>query len=153
MATTKTTSWQRTDEPRDRHFAADELINAYIKGVKEGNEQIQKAISKQLEENLEKAGKHTSHVMTILQDRGFEFYSALLKIHNWDEVEVIILVNSDQYTDPKFIEIYDLITGFEEEIKEDTYSITFSFTDYDDSLDMEKMESDGFILEYNMNQE
>ena len=150
MATTTTTNWQRTDEPKDQKFSADELINAYFKGVKEGTYQYQKAIRKQLGENLEKAGKHTSNIITILQDRGFEFYSALLKIHNWDEFEVILLVNPDHYINPKFLEIYNLVSSYEKEVKEDTYSITFSFTDYDESLDKEQMESDGFILEYNM---
>ena len=153
MAITKTTNWQRTDKSKRRHFTADELINAYLKGVKEGNAQVQKAISKQLEENLQKAGNHTSQIMEILKQKGFEFYSARLKIHDWDDFEVIILVNSEQYTDSKFIEIYNFITNFEEKIKEDTYSINFRFTDYDDSLDIEIMESDGFILEYNVDQE
>ena len=150
MSTTTTTNWQLTDEPRDRHFSADELINAYFKGVKEGTYQTQKAIRKQLGENLQKAAKHTSDVLTILKSKGFDFHSAHLKIHNWDEVEVIILINPDHYIDPKFIEIYDQISDFEKNAEEELYSITFSFTDHGEHLDKEQMESDGFILEYNM---
>jgi hypothetical protein len=150
MALTKTTNWQRTDEHRNSQFSADELINAYLKGVQEGTNQTSKAIKKQLENNLQKAGEHTSKIISELKGKKYNIKTAFLKIHSWDEIEVIILLPQEQFLNPDFHEVYNLIAEYEEKFKEDLYSITFSFTDYDDSLDKEQMESDGFILEYKM---
>lgn len=154
MSTTKTGTWQFT-EHKPESFTYDDMIDAYLKGVEEGVAQTRKALRKQLEENLNRAAKHTSRVISEIKNKNFDVHSARLKIHDWDEVEVLIVVPQDHFLDSRFLEIYDLINEYEKEFsnEEQLYSITFSFIDYAESLDQEQIESDGFLLEYNMEQQ
>ena len=155
MSPTTANTWQFTEHTRETQesFTYDDMINAYLKGKEEATKENLAAIKKLLLDNLKKAGEQTSEIITELKNKDIEVRSALLKIHNWNEVEVLLIVPQDNYIDPHFLEAYDLITKFEKEFyEEEIYSITFSFVDDNDYLDKDKIESDGFILEHKMNQ-
>ena len=147
-----TKNWDITEHKRDV-FSSNDLINAYLKGIEEGGIQQRKALKRLLNENLDKAYDHTSQIIKELKKRNFGFHSALLKIHDWDEFEVLIIVPQEDFLDEGFLEIYNLLPKYEKDFEEDTYQINFSFVDFDKSLDESKVEADGFLLEYRNNQE
>jgi len=153
MAITTTGTWQFTEHKRES-FTYDDIIDAYIKGKKEASKENLVLIKEKLKENLKKAGKQTSEVISKLKDKKIEVHAAHLKIYNWNEVEVLFIVPQAHFLDPGFLKAYEIVTELEKQYYEgETYSITFSFVDNSENLDKNKIESDGFILEHKMNQQ
>ncbi|HEY9047180.1 MAG TPA: hypothetical protein VIN08_14845, partial [Ohtaekwangia sp.] len=82
-------SWKITAE-HGQLYSADIVIDAYLKGKREGLQQNQKALIQQLEANVKKASVHTAKVIQHLKSQGLCPLSAHLKLSSFDKMNVLL---------------------------------------------------------------
>ena len=85
----ETTNWEFS-APKDQLFSSDNVIEAYLKGKKDGLEQAQKLMFDKLISNISISGQYTSQVISFLKKNNISPLSAHLKINSWDDFKAII---------------------------------------------------------------
>lgn len=137
--------------PKEDLFSGDDLINAYIQGKKEGLEQTKKLVFDHLIKNIEKSGNHVAEVFVFLKENNFTPLSAYLKINSWDDLSIMLIIPEKEFIEDRVLKVYDFLTDFEENVKEELYSLEFNICDTEeDNLNEQHIISDGYFLKYNL---
>ena len=140
-------SWE-LPEHGEKLYAADAVIEAYIKGKKEGLEHKEKLFFKQLTENLDKSGANTKKTIECLKSIGVTPLSAHLKANSFHDFYVLVTVSEEDFLKESFIKAYDFTEELEQSTSEDLYSISFSFINKTPHFNEKALSSDGFIFTF-----
>ena len=143
-------NWEFTS-PKDKLFSSDHVIEAYLKGKKEGLEQAQKLILEKLVENVNNSGNYTTEIHSHFNKKGFHPVSTFLKIISWDNFKLLITLPENEFISDKIIEIYDFISDYENRVNKELYHLEISLTDINEStFDKNCLRSDGFVLKHKL---
>lgn len=141
--------WE-VEPSREGKYTENDVIDAYLKGKKTGLESHQRALVKTLNENVDKCGSYTEEVIKYLNGLEITPKDVFLRINKFDLLNVLICVPEKDFLSEKFFAVYDFITGFEDEKNSlnDTFSLEFSFLDFQDNYCMSTINGDGYILRF-----
>lgn len=141
-------NWELTS-PKDKLFSSDHVIEAYLKGKKEGLEQAQKLILDKLVENVNNSGDYTTEILGHFKKKGFHPVSTFLKIISWDNFKILITLPEKEFISNKIIKIYDFISDYENKVNKELYHLEITLTDInEDTFDTNCLRSDGFVLKH-----
>lgn len=140
-------NWELTS-PKDKLFSSDHVIDAYLKGKNDGLEQQQRLIIEKLVSNINKAGKHTTDILSFLKKKKLNPISAYLRINSWDDFSILVILPQEEFLDKKMLSVYDYISELENKVDEDMYHIQVSVCDTEDNIDENYVRSDGFALKH-----
>lgn len=133
-------------ERKEGFFTGDQVIDAYLKGKRDGLKTYRKAMLNNLDKNVNECAKHTYAVIEHLKEKKMGQTSAFLKIDSWNNFHVLIGVKETDFLNPDFLKVYDYVSALEEEISTDTLKVDFSFLDFVDEINEKRIGSDGFVL-------
>ncbi len=136
-------SWIPTTKDDDM---SDKIIDAYRSGKKDGMEQQEKLLNKNLKENINKSGKISLDLFKTLKENKFTPVDAYLRVDSWDRIEVMITIHEKDYIKEEFLDMFDIVSEIEENSKEDFFSISITFCSINDNFDEEYVSSDGYIF-------
>lgn len=142
--------WELTS-PKDKLFSSDHVIDAYLKGKNDGLEQQQRLIIEKLVSNINKAGKHTTSILSFLRKKKLNPISAYLRLNSWDDFSILIILPQDEFLDKRILSVYNYISELENEVDEEMYHIHVSVCDTEDKIDENYIRSDGFALKHKLN--
>ena len=143
---TRSPSWK---VKRDS-FTGDELIEAYLKGVKEGIDNFQKVLLSKLDENITHAKQLGSLFIDNLNKNNLVCTSAHLKYLDIIQYKIIFVLNAKVYFDfDAMTKFYELAYSFEAENSNNDFSIEVSFIPEIESINNNQLISDGYIFKYN----
>jgi hypothetical protein len=128
----------------DLYYSCDAVIEAYLKGASDGLKNEEKVIFNQFKTNLEKTQSYTIDLLQLIEQTGFTPIEAHIKFDSFDSFEVLIAVNEQDFIKDEFLTVYEAVTKLEDKVKEDVYSLAFSFIPVDGIFDEEKVVSDGY---------
>ena len=138
-------SWSR--EP-DRLFSADELIEAYTLGRRDGKDEVASNLKEKFERRLISATSIVARFYDWMKESGeFTVHAAFLRIENIENFDTLILVSEDDYVSDDFEAVHQEVKEYLEKEGID-YGIDFSFMPYSDQINRESLNSDGFRLRY-----
>lgn len=141
-------SWQLSaDGPR--LYSTDTVIDAYLKGKKDGLDEQQKAIQNIFAGNYRKSSQNTSELYKFLTSIDIIPVSAHLKFNSFVSFEVIVLLTEDDFLSNKMDKVYTWCREFQNRVEEDSYRVCFSFIDFLEGFDFTQLISDGFNARYN----
>jgi hypothetical protein len=140
-------NWELTS-PKEKLYSSDHVIDAYLKGKDDGLEQQQRLIFEKLVSNIEKAGRDTSRVWTLLKDNRFSPIGAYLRINSWDDFSMLIILHQSDFLDERMLGVYEHISEIENDVEEDMYHIQVAICDTEDQIDENYVRSDGFALKF-----
>ncbi|MBT1689114.1 hypothetical protein [Dawidia soli] len=151
-STTKVTQqellrWKLSDEG-ERLWSSDTVIDAYLKGKKDGLDDHQKALQSVFAKNFEKSGKSTAKLFAFLSQQEITPISAHLKIDSLFSFEVVVLLNEADFLGEKMPGVYNWCITLQKEEEEESFRICFSFIDVMDGFDFEQLRSDGFRAKF-----
>lgn len=131
-------------------FTGDELIEAYLQGCKEGIDQYKKVLLNKLSENISLAQKLGSVFIGRLNGNGIVCSGAHLKYMDIERYKIIFVLNPDVYYNfDAMAPIYEMAYSFEAEKSAEDFFIEIAFLPKVDSINQNRLVSDGFIFEYN----
>ena len=141
-------SWQLSaDGPR--LYSTDAVIDAYLKGRKNGLDEQQKALQNIFAGNYRKSSQNTTELYKFLISIDIVPVSAHLKFNSFVSFEIIVLLKEDDFLSDKMDKVYTWCREFQSRVEEDSYRVCFSFIDFLDGFDFAQLISDGFNARYN----
>lgn len=142
--------WQSIAEPEKEHYTADDMIDAYFKGKETMVSETRKFMVRALTENINKTIKHRNELFKYLKDKKYHPEVSYLRIKpvSISSFEILIMLPEEELLKDNFLDVYEYICKFEENVSEDLYAIHFSFTNSNKDFDENQLEADGFILKY-----
>lgn len=141
-------SWQLS-EAGPRLYSTDAVIDAYLKGRKDGLDEQQKAIQNIFAANYRKSSHNTTELYTFLASIDIIPVSAHLKFNSFVSFEIIVLLTEQDFLSGKMDKVYTWCRDFQNRVEEDSYRICFSFVDFLEGFDFAQLISDGFNARYN----
>jgi hypothetical protein len=140
-------SWQLPEEG-ERLFSADNLIDAYFNGKKQGVEDYKALVLEKLHFNLEKSGELTFKCISEIKIKNFTPVSAKLRINTYKNYSVLIFVNKEDYINEGFIDIYQYSGNLEIENESEFFSIDFHFAYKGDCFNEKAVINDGYTINF-----
>lgn len=141
-------SWEYEKSFKSDAYSVNQVIEAYVKGKEEALESVKKLIFETLKNNADKAGDLTNDVIKEFKNLGVTVKDAYLKIHSFDIMEVIILINQEKFNSPSCILLYDFLTEYEKKARTNSLEIEFSITGAGTSFDIDILRSEGYYLKH-----
>ncbi|MEW4922347.1 hypothetical protein [Algibacter sp. 2305UL17-15] len=144
-------TWQVSVD-KDSIFTNDDVINAYLKGKKEGRVESNQLYIDKLNENINKSATFTQRMLEFMIEHKLNPISAHLKIKSYDDFIILITLPEKQFISEDFLISYDFAASLEEEIIEDKYyNVMFMFSDREEEVfNTNLLVSDGFFMDYKM---
>ena len=135
-------------------FTNDDIIDAYLKGKKEGVKETNQIFVDKLNENIDKSAVFTDRMLSFLKTKKLNPISAHLKIQSFNDFVILITLPEDQFISEKFLVSYDFAATIEEEVIDDKYyNVMFMFSDREDGdFNTNLLVSDGFFMDYKMSE-
>lgn len=128
------------------------LQESYNEGFIEGLEAKSKADQFYLKHNLEFALKNAEKFSEHLEKSySINFEGMFLKICSLEEFSILIILNPKDYFSSKMDKVYEELYTYLEAINDESKKIDIVFTFNSDSINGDKLKSNGFILQYKKN--
>lgn len=125
-----------------------DLEDIYLKGKKDGADDMRIELMKRGKALFELALKKASYVTSKLAETGKEnnitIYDFFLKVEDWDCVRSLILVSIDDFTDDKIEVLYKVANELSDEMNSDDFNWDYSITYLSENINIDKIKSDGF---------
>ncbi len=154
MVATHTTNWTANEAPIN---LSDETVNlivdAYRKGKVDGYKDAvtseAKMLAKSFSDNLKNAMTVSEQLLkAIEQHLNINVTDLFMRIDSVSNFKTAIIVPYEFYVSDKRRELTELLLNKELETETDTFELTFTVIPNKESLDKDKLQSDGFIFEY-----
>lgn len=130
-------------------IALNEIKASYHQGYKEGYQAKSKADVFYLKHNLDFALKNSvKYSEHIEKTYGIEACQMFLKICSMEEFSLLIVVSADDYFSENMDKVYEELYTYVEAINDADKKLDIVFTINSDSINGEKLTSNGFILQY-----
>lgn len=119
------------------------LRSSYFKG----REDFKKEIEAQFLQNFQSAAHSSSLLKSKLSEHGIRVHDLFLKVEQYQVFECLVVLHKDDYYDKaKRWESYKISESISDTISQ--IDLKFSFTGHSDSLDIDNIISEGFVVRY-----
>ena len=139
-------------EPGDDRYGTNQMVGAFnagrVFGMENAVADMQGWMNRTLVENVAKAAQHTHILLEWLNARDIHPVAARLKDERFNAPEVMFIIPVAEFVGSQFNGVYGYVGARENEWREPSYSITFSFCWNGPTLDMDLIEADGFDRRY-----
>ncbi len=144
-------SWQVSVD-KDSIFTNDDVIDAYLKGKDDGVKETQQIFIDKLNENIYKSAEYTEKMLSFMRKGKLNPISAHLKINSFDDFIILITLPEEEFISEDFLETYDLASKLEDEAHDKYYNVMFMFSDRENDFNTNLLVSEGFFMDYQMNE-
>ena len=138
--------WQLTKD--DNKFDANDVIEAYFNGKKQGHEDFKALFVEKFHSNLNKSGSLTAKCIAFIKENGFTPVFAKLKVSSFKSYSVLIGVKEEDYNNENFLKIYDHANVLEMEDDSDLFSISFHFAYEGIGFNQKAVINDGYRINF-----
>jgi len=137
------------ESEEEKHFSADEVIDAYFRGRRDQVEENKKVLLKTFSDNLERAKQVCEEFFATLEKNGIKSFFVSLRAESVTIFDAIFVVPAQKFLSHDFVNTaYGIAREKKKEINTPTFNFSFAFMPFTDSLDERSMLMDGYILKY-----
>ncbi|WAC10937.1 hypothetical protein [Dyadobacter pollutisoli] len=137
--------WEATPE-NEKFFSSDHVIDAYMKGRKDGVKDERALIIDKIKSNVTSSSAVTHAAFNEIRRLGFSPISAYLKISDWAIYNILITIPESEFLDDRILEVYSVLSKIEDNFKNDYYSVHISLCDIGDDFSEKCVTIDGYGL-------
>jgi hypothetical protein len=131
---------------RDQYYNCDAVIEAYLKGEKDGLKNEEKVLFNQFTQNVDRTKSTTVTLLNDIEEAGFKPITAYIKFDSFDVFQALISVYEDDFIKDDFLKIYDKASEVERGIKDELYSLNFSFIPITENTIEDSIIHDGYVI-------
>lgn len=128
-------------------------IEFYFKGIKRGKQMaisdLKKNLKMKFKKNKIKAQKMGVKFFSILNKNGFNCSVVYLMVEDMSKFRLLFLVNKDKYLSEEFKNIRSLAISERKKINKTNFYISLMFVPEVQTLDQNKIVSEGYFYSYN----
>jgi hypothetical protein len=121
---------------------------AYLQGHTDGARDMQAELIRRgnalFQLALQKASEITEKLAALADEKGIIVYDFHLKMEDWDKVSSLIVVKLEDYVDDKIDALYSYADEIAMQYSNDTFHWDYSITYHSDTLNRDKILTDGF---------
>ena len=129
-------------------YTSDELINAYLQGKNEGQSQKVKILLDALGKNISLAQYIIESINEEIIKNNFNSLKSYLRIKSLNIFDAVFTIELEDYLSDDFDKVYKLSREYKNKNNTDSFNINTTFMPVTDSLNEERLISDGFYLIY-----
>lgn len=129
-------------------FSADEVLNAYFKGVEEGQNTHQEKLKKEFSINVKLATSISEELLAIGIEKNLKLQTIHLKATAINSFEALFLVHKDSIISDDFRNAYVISRTLRDKYKNDKFNLSFSFIADTEDIDNNCLAADGFFMRY-----
>ena len=131
---------------KDQYYNCDAVIEAYLKGEKDGLKNEQKVLFNQFTKNVDRSKINVINLLTDIEKHGFKPLTAYIRFESFDVFQALISVPEEDFVKDGFLKVYDRAIKLEDEIQDELFSLNFSFIPISDNTIEESIIHDGFVI-------
>ncbi|MBU0488410.1 MAG: hypothetical protein KKD31_10730 [Bacteroidetes bacterium] len=136
------------DKPKHGGYSENDLIDAYLAGKREQRDSEKKILIERFVSNLNKAKTRGIDFFRFLVAEKQNPKIAYLKIEDISKFQIVFIIPQDVFVSEGFPVVYSKAREIKQEVNDDTFHISFSFMPFTESINEERLISDGFILRH-----
>jgi len=121
---------------------------AFHDGFQKGLDASQNAVREYFSKNLKSMTKITEKMINDFKDINFDCESVLLKIHNIDSFEVLLIVNHNHFLSESRKSAYKVLREIKKKYNNNKFNIDFLMMPNGDSMNSHLIKAEGFTLKY-----
>lgn len=140
LLTFPTKKWSKDVIPSS--YTEDDLINAY----KKGKSFYENAFDKIKEENIELAFDFSERVSKLLKKMKIKSPYIFLNDDNFGIIKTLVVINEDDFISDKYLKAINEIKSIRNKMKSSTFEVCCMGVPVKDSLNIEKIISDGYTI-------
>src|SRR5690625_7536869 len=125
------------------------LIDAYIEGKEEAIHLEKQEIYRQLEHNMDRAGKATALLLSRMKELGMVAEEVFLRIDSWDALVMMVVLPESDFLKPEMLTLYQYVTHIENSENKKNYNFHISIYVYYKLIDTVIIYTILFILQFN----
>lgn len=148
---TEQQDWSLTS-PTENFYSSDDMIDAYFKGKRDGVEEGRRLILDKLSSNIEKSGKNINKIFQYFKSNKINPIYGFLKVNSWEDFKILIVVGEEDYLSDNILNMYEYISEFENNIKDEFYNVSISIIDNSEYFDQDCVSSDGYIFKHKLSE-
>lgn len=137
-------NWAKSEDV----FTGDDVIDAYLRGKEVGQNEHYRILSKQLEENINKAAELAENLFEEISKKGIHPIEIHLKAEDITKYKALVIVSKDDFIADNFRQVYTISRKIKNESESDNFYINFSFTPSSIHLNEQSLIFDGFFMKY-----
>lgn len=136
-------------DPKGSSFTADELLDAYFIGKKVGMNAKEKEITERIQRNMNLATAIGGELYETISKDKINCRESFLKIQDSRTFQVLFFIENSQYTEDNLKKLYSYARAKKKLVNTEDFFLDISFMFYDNALNIERLNSDGYSLRYN----
>ncbi len=121
---------------------------AFYDGFQKGLDASQNAVREYFSKNLKHATKITEKMIKEFKVIDFDCESVLLKIHNIDSFELLLIVNKNHFLSESRKSAYKILREIKKKHNNIEFNIDFLIMPNGDSINRDLIKAEGFNLRY-----
>ena len=137
-------SWKKTADA----YSEDHLIDAYLRGVKDGRSKYEKILMAQLHNNLNVVGQATEALINETLKLEIPFAEIHLSADNIDSFTILGVVDEKDFVTDEFRSVFTIARSIKNENEKNEIYLIFTFVPYSPKLNQSCIVSDGYAWKY-----
>ncbi len=129
-------------------YTGDHLIDAYLKGLKDGKDEQQKILTQKFAENLDVATHAAEQLLASAKELGVHFSDIRLKSDGITQFTALFVTDVDAFVSDHFRQVYTLARNLKTNVESDSFFIDFSFMPATAPINENTINADGYFLKY-----
>ncbi|MDH7460429.1 hypothetical protein QEG73_04040 [Chitinophagaceae bacterium 26-R-25] len=129
-------------------FTGDCLIDAYLKGKRDGKNEMIETLAKQFNDNMAIATSISEKLYAAAADRKINFKTIHVRAEGITKFSALVIAKKEDFLSDEFRGIFTLARKLKNEVESDSFYISFSFMPHSDELNEKCITADGFFLKY-----
>lgn len=129
-------------------YSADEVIDAYLKGMIDQKNENERLLNERFGENLERAKKLGEQMFIDLMVSKIKCFGIRLRPVDIVTFDFLFFVSETDFISDSFVDVYTKFFKRKKVVSDNNFKVFFSFMPTSEYLNLETLLSDGYILGY-----
>ena len=129
-------------------FTTDQVIQAYLKGLEDGQNANFKVLINQFKNNLKEAQKISESLIEKASHKRIELKEIHLKADSILNFEALFIADEKDFISDTFRDVYTCAREIKNDVQNENFYISFSFMPSSKHLNIKRLNADGYFYKY-----
>jgi hypothetical protein len=129
-------------------YTANQMIDTYLQGVKDGKDEVFNKLRKLFRTNLKNATEISENLAIDAKSKRVNFKSIHLRADDIYNFTVLFIIEKEDFLNEKFKKVLKVARNNKVEALKENFYINFNFVPFSANLNEKSILADGYFLKY-----